>query len=336
MLKFPTIKKQENRMRNNTLDLFRYVAAFCIVIVHVGYYEDLSENLGDILRESTRWALPFFFLASGFLIKSNTADATITRMKKITCLFLVANIIFLPISFANPNIGISKTIELIFSYKVFNGIYFHLWFLPSMLIAFFITSLLMTNETAKYILPLSVVILIMAWISDILTYLGYKANYDFFRTIMSVPLVYIGYLLSKTSKIDNVNTKKIIIALIISIALSILECVEMYNITGIRTSERQLPLFSLIAAIFVILLCKRILIKDNIISKLGKNYSLGIYLYHPILIIAFNTISKKIYHLNSLAILLLSFLTLTIFLFLVDSKFKRLNMFLNGNIKYKN
>ncbi|WP_169308591.1 acyltransferase [Raoultella planticola] len=323
-------------MRNNTLDLFRYVAAFCIVIVHVGYYNDLNENLGDILRESTRWALPFFFLASGFLIKNNSADATITRMKKIFYLFLVANIVFLPIALTNPNIGTYKLIELIFSYHIFNGIYFHLWFLPSILIAFFIIPVLSIDKPTKYFLPLSVVMLIMIWVADLLTYFGYNANYNFFRTIMSVPLVYIGYLLSKTSKIDKINTKTIVIILIASIVLSVLECVGLYTITGIRTSERQLPLFSLITAIFVVLLCKRILVKDNPISKLGRNYSLGIYLYHPIFIIIFSTASKKIHHLNSFTILVFSFLTLTTFLFLADSKFKRLSMFLNGDVKRKN
>ncbi|NJK98229.1 MAG: acyltransferase family protein [Bacteroidales bacterium] len=52
--------------RNQTIDLFRLLAAFCVICIHVNYTSYNSAI--DILRLLTRWAVPYFFIVSGYSI----------------------------------------------------------------------------------------------------------------------------------------------------------------------------------------------------------------------------------------------------------------------------
>ncbi|WP_409193142.1 acyltransferase family protein [Enterobacter sp. CP102] len=49
-------------------------------------------------------------------------------------------------------------------------------------------------------------------------------------------------------------------------------------------NERQFPLFCVPVSIFLLALSVNITVKDNIISRLGRDYSLGVYLIHPFIL----------------------------------------------------
>ncbi len=50
-------------MRNRTFDLFKWAAALFVLLLHVPFPGDV----GGTVRMFARWAVPFFFMVSGYL-----------------------------------------------------------------------------------------------------------------------------------------------------------------------------------------------------------------------------------------------------------------------------
>ena len=51
-----------NTQKNNTLELLKLFASYMVVFIHVLFYG----NLGDAVDALARFAVPFFFLVSGY------------------------------------------------------------------------------------------------------------------------------------------------------------------------------------------------------------------------------------------------------------------------------
>lgn len=49
-------------MRNRTFDLFKWAAALFVLLLHVPFPGDV----GGTVRMFARWAVPFFFMVSGY------------------------------------------------------------------------------------------------------------------------------------------------------------------------------------------------------------------------------------------------------------------------------
>lgn len=54
--------------RLNAIDLMRLIAAFSIMFLHTSLGA-ISVNNQEIIRLSVRWAVPFFFITSGFFFR---------------------------------------------------------------------------------------------------------------------------------------------------------------------------------------------------------------------------------------------------------------------------
>ena len=65
--------------RNNGVDLFRLVGAFFIILVHTDYY-NLNNALSENIRISARWALPYFFICSGYFLYEKIKNPLILRI----------------------------------------------------------------------------------------------------------------------------------------------------------------------------------------------------------------------------------------------------------------
>lgn len=55
--------------RKNGIDLFRLIGAFFIMCIHAEYGK-LNQEYVDNLRLFSRWAVPFFFITTGFFLGS--------------------------------------------------------------------------------------------------------------------------------------------------------------------------------------------------------------------------------------------------------------------------
>lgn len=317
--------------RNNTIDIIKLLASFCIISVHIGYYQDYPVIFADLFRVSTRWALPFFFVSSGYFLGCSSNTNVVQRVNKLITIFLTASIFYSVILLLKNYNNIYEQVNDILSFKFLRGIYFHLWFIPSLIIGLIGASYLINNLSIKKSITISFAFILFAWIEDVYVYLGKDVDFIFSREIMSIGLVYLGYIVAKLNLTNKINKNTSISLAIIFICASLVEVLALQEITGLSSKERQLPLFCGFAAIAILIACCKIQTK-GVLSELGKRYSLAVYLYHPLFISASRFTLSKIGVHDSFAILITTFTSTLIALIITDRYINPLFRLINGDI----
>lgn len=273
-------------MRNNSLDAAKIIACFFIVFVHVGGYPEVPAPFGETLRVMTRWAVPFFFLASGYTIIKIDASSILKRVNKLISILFYASLLYIPVVFMQSGYSIIKTINKILSMETIHyGLYGHLWFIGSLVAGLMLFWYSISNMTATHSKVLSVIIIIMCWFGDLIKSFGVEMWFFYtFRYLMGFSLIYIGWAVGSGRFFLFKNIRSAIITLAISLILMGAEYYISLIAFDASHGERQFPLFSIPAALSILYLCDASKIKDCILSELGRSYSLGVYLIHPFII----------------------------------------------------
>ncbi len=134
------------------IDIAKYISALLVVYIHTFPLLDISETANMfILQAVCRIAVPFFFTVSAFLffrridVQAGWRDAVnLAQLKhflrRIGLLYLVWTIIYLPYTAIQVHNGAS-ILRWIFD-CFFNGSYYHLWFLPALMLSVLIVYML--------------------------------------------------------------------------------------------------------------------------------------------------------------------------------------------------
>ncbi len=129
------------------VDLMKFLLAIVVVSIHTDPFTGtaLNEPWGMI----TRVAVPFFFLSSAFfLFRSLPLEkgffcanraAVWKTIRRILLLYLIASLVYLPISHLKFDGGILQLLSAL----LFKGVYSHLWFLPALALSILLTALLL-------------------------------------------------------------------------------------------------------------------------------------------------------------------------------------------------
>ena len=77
-------------MRNRTFDLFKWAAALFVLLLHVPFPGDV----GGTVRMFARWAVPFFFMVSGYFtygaVQREDAGRLVRRIRRLLRIFVPA------------------------------------------------------------------------------------------------------------------------------------------------------------------------------------------------------------------------------------------------------
>lgn len=126
------------------IDICKVIAALFVISIHTDPLATYSEGLNFIVtRIFGRLAVPFFFVSAGyFFFKNPSPKKLYGYSKKISLIYLASIIIYLPVNFyAGHFHGI--TAGKILSDIIFNGTFYHLWFLPALIIGIVICYILL-------------------------------------------------------------------------------------------------------------------------------------------------------------------------------------------------
>lgn len=118
------------------LDSFRLAAAVLVVMIHTSPLADISETGNFILtRILARTAVPFFFMASGFfLFKDGTNRDKLKKFLKSTAvIYLLSILLYLPANIYSGYFSSDHLLPNILKDLVFDGTFYHLWYLPAAL-----------------------------------------------------------------------------------------------------------------------------------------------------------------------------------------------------------
>ncbi|MCP6133745.1 hypothetical protein NL393_31700, partial [Klebsiella pneumoniae] len=97
------------------------IAVFCIVVFHSGTFPEFGYLVGGLLENCTRWALPFFFLTSGFMLGLAREINLGRKVNKILQILFWSSIIYSPIIFIKSIVMHDSFIERIVNLQTFFG-----------------------------------------------------------------------------------------------------------------------------------------------------------------------------------------------------------------------
>ncbi len=217
-----------------SIELGRLVAIFVVVAMHcqmfLSYflYQD-TPWFGFIFNQSTRFAVPLFFLISGFLIQPKLTAAPMTTLKRyctpLIRVFIVWSVICLLMPFNLQTVLTDGYLAERSGYwgylmqapvnTLLEGGLVHLWFIPALMIAALITALLLNAGKGAWLLPVAVVLYVYGVLAGSYVNLTelwspfFTRNGPFFSTLMFA----IGFVI-REKNIRTSSAQAIMLALV--------------------------------------------------------------------------------------------------------------------------
>lgn len=323
-------------MRNNMIDVFRFFGCFAVIILHVTY-PGASPNLVILLRLLSRWAVPFFFLVSGYFFYSrfnkNANEAIISVLKTILMLYVTSCIIFLPVGILSSIKNTGSASSILSFQTLFSGTYFHLWFIGSMIFGYLFVWLLLVSKLDKLLNIISVGIVLIILAFDSYSHiLNISADSNVLRYLSSIPLLTLGFSIARNNfKFHNL-TSVLLLIILLGVGCELSEAFFLQKYTNYDPFKHQILIGTLIMATALLVFAINYDVPDNWMAQYGKRYSLVIYLYHPLAISAVSVIFQKMKILNSAQLVIpviVFIITLGITVF-IDKYMNRLFRILSG------
>lgn len=123
------------------IEYFRVAAAFLVVAIHCSPLLTYSETADFIFtRVIARVAVPFFFMVTGYFVIGKP-EKTRKFLKKTGIIYLASILLYLPLNLYAGNFkGLTPGAAL--TQLLFEGTFYHLWYLPAALLGVLVASLL--------------------------------------------------------------------------------------------------------------------------------------------------------------------------------------------------
>lgn len=285
------------------IDVFRLVAAFLVIAIHTSPF---SSDFGLVdfafTRIVARVAVPFFFMTSGFFLVSRYSNGNKKLeifLKRTGMIYLISIFLYIPLNiytgyFTQKDFGYHLLSDIIF-----NGTFYHLWYLPAAMIGgtitwfcikkmgfkltFFICSLLYLiglfgdsyYGISNQILPLKEFYNVWFQISD------YTRNGVWFAPIFFT----LGGVVASQSV--SISLRHCLIGFVVSILLLFVEGFTLHAYKLQRHDSMYIFLIPCMYFLFLSLLHWR-----GKRRKYLRTYALLIYLLHPMVIVGVRLFAK--------------------------------------------
>ena len=283
--------------KNNTLELLKLFASYMVVFIHVKFYG----RLGSIMETCARFAVPFFFLVSGFHSCEITCDKIKKRIRHILTLLIFSVVcctafeVFTRLSTGNMaevTSYLSNYLDLVVLAKllVFNITIssVHLWYLFAVLyvyVIFFFVTKLRISDKIIFIMTFCLLFLHIL-LGEGLSILGIALPNSILRNflVMGVPFFGLGLFAKKYEHKFHSIPNYVIFA---SIIIGIIESILSRYLFG--TNELYVgSLFVLFAVVCVFVKYSDIQYPSFLIALEGC--STYIYIFHIIIATVINRI----------------------------------------------
>ncbi|RZM28327.1 MAG: acyltransferase [Pedobacter sp.] len=264
--------------RNAGVDFFRLLGACAVIFVHSIY-----ANKVPMLVSLGRWAVPFFFMVSGYFFQKNFSKYSLyaftKTIKSLLAILVSTNLFYLLFLFLTKGslTGLANHFTLVV------GTYFHLWFLTSLLLGYLVLWVfLRTNRQAILPYLATLFVFFILALNPYSFLVGDKAHPLYARLLLSIPFLWLGFFVAKHTLQRYVS--KPICWLLVSVGIG-LQIVELWFLLGnrhdlllVNFTVGTIPL-----SLGLFLLSLRTTVSPtNQLSHYGQRYSLQLYLYHPV------------------------------------------------------
>lgn len=203
--------------RNRSIDLFRYLCAILVVIIHTNPISDIYRPLGAVICQvPTRIAVPFFFLVSGYYyIKAlgNGKKIFFSYIIRILRTYALWSVVYFIINFVawGHRYPLSFITECLRSFFV-SGSYYHFWFFPALICSVFLITVIYKVKLQRFVLPLSFALYIIGCLGSayysigvhipVLSILYTNSNFELIRSGLCIafPFFAAGLLVDKIER----------------------------------------------------------------------------------------------------------------------------------------
>lgn len=278
------------------IDLFRMVAAFLVVAIHVAPFASIDPAVDDVATYTLgRIAVPFFLATTGFFVLARHRAGSIlasrsfrAQLKKLCILYAIATLLYLPITVYAGNLPDSPFAA--FQAIVFEGTFYHLWYFPAAILGCALVAFLLDRFETGISLAIAAALYLIGILGD--SYYGFASQADalrgFYDAVFAVsphtrngvffaPLfLLIGVVASKRSS-DGSNADIQRMGLLVS---AVLLAAEGSFVHGFGLDRHDSMYFMLVpATYFLIVVLARM--RPSLDASWARDLSLWIYILHP-------------------------------------------------------
>lgn len=293
MMKMTKVAPKQRLYR---MDHFKLLAAYFVIFIHSLF----PGNYGIAVKTIARFAVPFFFLCSGFFLYGNKPENIIKKALHILKLFLMAAVVYfvatvllyvLQRDFQGLSDYLHTLIKpsILMRFILFNecAVAGHLWYMAALLYVYIIYYFVEKLKIPDLITAISAIVLLaihlVLW-HILLTYKITETTF-FVRNFLFIgfPFVTIGRMMKK--HLDQLPRLNLVTVLLLLIVGSVCSLVSRFVF-----GNKSVPFGAIVCAITLLLVCvtgkqpqKPRLINAGI-------YSTYIYLFHPLVITVYSSV----------------------------------------------
>jgi surface polysaccharide O-acyltransferase-like enzyme len=271
------------------------LGAFCVVALH-SPLGSLPNSLALIVRLSSRWAVPFFFLVTGYFIAQSLRGKQAINCSKslnsLLAILLVANAIYSLFYWVDgdPNTTVHATVS-----RLLVGQSGHLWYLGASIGGLLLLQYLASRYSDRVLLAVGLVVLAATLAGyGYTTLTGLHLEQDIAHFITAIPFLFGGFLLARHSGWLRWLPLWACWALAITgFLLEVGEAVALYKLRAASPHNQELLLGTALMALgFFCISLKHLTPSPTTLAVAGKAFSLPIYLYHPLILACLYSLLK--------------------------------------------
>ena len=287
------------------IDKCRIIAAFFIIAIHTSPLTTYS-NMADFIftRVIARTAVPFFFMTSGFFLISRYNDnpkKLIQFIKRTAQIYGIAMVFYLPVNLYTGYFAKGNLLPTLIKDVVFDGTFYHLWYLPAAIMGAVISWLMVRKIGFKWAIVLSAILFIVGLFGD--SYYGISEQIPFLKEMYSnlfevsdytrngiffAPVFFVlGGIVAE--KKDRLSAKENLMGFGITLLLMIIEGLLLFTGGVQRHDSMYLMLIPCMYFLFSVIICL-----EGSQKVILRELALVIYIIHPMIIIVVRGIGKKL------------------------------------------
>lgn len=307
--------------RLEVLDFFRIISALLVVAIHTSPLASLNDNADFILtRIIARCAVPFFLMVTGYFGLSRYLFYRSANLKqmfrfiiKSLYLYAVAIILYLPVNIYAGHFK-NATAADILRMLIFDGTFYHLWYLPASVLGVIIVISLGRKLKLGEIMAICIILYFIGLAGD--SYYGVVAGipavsaaYETMFSIFSytrngifyapVFLVMGAYIKQNEINVNAIRRKRVDNAagFLISLFFMITEGMLLHKFNMQRHDSMYIALIPCMFFLFQLILGMNNRLPNTFIHHYSfhiryQMISMWIYIIHPLMIIVVRGIAK--------------------------------------------
>lgn len=285
------------KKKYNLLNVMRLFAAFSVITIHIHF----PGTFGTVMIDIARYAVPFFFMASGFFSYYDSSIDTLSKIKRkikhISIVYIGAAALYSTYKLLGMGTAFIKRVFSLVSVAEFFLFNMpesseHLWFLPALIytyIIFYFFEKFKITKKMYFLIPLLFGLGVA--FREIFFIFGYPfetlKNGYIYRNflVLGIPFFLLGHYIRANE--EKLKAKLSNSVLIIAIIVGTVEAIAV----GHLHFQKNIYLGTFVAVfmIFVFVIKNEEKIKIPLLASMGEKHSLYIYILHQMIN---NTIKK--------------------------------------------